>query len=175
MTASRVFASGAAFFEFAAWRWAPFVDAANGFFAGFAIQRRAARRAVVGAAHAAGVFGEGGGQACGHIATAFFVFEDREIHAKAHAASAAGGAVGHDVKRVWTPDQVRGDRQKGVCGDRSGSHAAQQQKLHQRFLHMHAVFGFVPHDRLRAVDDFGADFFAPVGGQAVHEEGVWLG
>ena len=40
----------------------------------------------------------------------------------------------------------------------------QQQKLHQRFLYMHAVFGFIPDHGLRAVDDFGCDFFFPVGG-----------
>ena len=40
---------------------------------------------------------------------------------------------------------------------------------------MHAVFGLVPDHRLRAVDDFGGDFFAPVRGQAVHEQGIGLG
>ena len=108
-----MFAGGAAFFKFPAGGGPPFVDATNGFFAGFAIERGAAGWAVVGAAHAAGVLGDGRGQPSGHIATAFFVLVHRKVHPKAHAASAAGGAVGHDVKRGWTPDQVRGDRWRG--------------------------------------------------------------
>ena len=110
LAAAGLFTGGAAFFKLTARRWPPFVNAANGFFARFAVERGAARRAVVGAAHAAGVLGDRRGQACGHIPTAFFVFGHGKVHPKTHTASAAGGAVGHEAKRgVWTPDQVRGD------------------------------------------------------------------
>jgi hypothetical protein len=102
VAATGLIAGGAAFFKFTAGRGAPFVDAANGFFAGLAIERGAARRAVVGAAHAAGVFGDGRGQACGHIAATFFVFVHRKVHPKADAASAAGGA-GRHVRRSRGP------------------------------------------------------------------------
>ena len=34
---------------------------------------------------------------------------------------------------------------------------------------MHAVFGLVPDDAVRTVDDFGVNLFAPVRWQAVHE------
>ena len=90
-----MFASGAAFFKLTAGRGSPFVNAANGFFARFAVERGAARRAVVRAAHAAGVLGDGRGQTSGHIAATFFVFVDGKIHPKADAASAAGGALAH--------------------------------------------------------------------------------
>ena len=96
-------AGRAAFFKLTAGRWPPFVDAANGFFTGLAIERGAARWAVVGAAHAAGVLGDGCGEPSGHIAATFFVFVDRKIHPKAHAAGAASGAVGHDVKKGMDP------------------------------------------------------------------------
>ena len=108
-----MFAGWAAFFKFTTRGGPPFVDAANRFLARFAIKRCATRWAVVGAAHAAGVFCDGRGQSSGHIPAAFFVFVHGKVHPKAHAASAAGGAVGHDVKRGLTPDQVRGDRWRG--------------------------------------------------------------
>ena len=63
----------AAFFELAAGRGAPFVNAAARLLANAAPQRRAARRAVVGAAHAAGVFGDRIGQARRHGAAAVLV------------------------------------------------------------------------------------------------------
>ena len=85
----------AAFFEFTAGRGAPFVNAAGGLLTNPAIQRCAARGAVVGAAHAAGVLGDGGGQPGGHLAAAFFVFKDREIHPEAGTAGSAGGALAH--------------------------------------------------------------------------------
>ena len=66
----------AAFGKFPARGGAPFVDAAQGLFTGFAVQRGAAGRAVVGAAHAAGVLGHRSGQALGHRAATFFIFKD---------------------------------------------------------------------------------------------------
>ena len=59
-------ASVAAFGKFSARGGAPFVNAAQGLLTRFAVQRGAARWAVVGAAHAAGVFGDGRGQTGGH-------------------------------------------------------------------------------------------------------------
>ena len=103
-----MFAGRAAFFKFAAGGGPPFVDAANGFFTGFAIERGAARWAVVGAAHAAGVLGDGRGEPSGHIAAAFFVFEDGKVHAKADAASATSGAVGHEVQTGMDPGSSPG-------------------------------------------------------------------
>ena len=52
-----------------------------------------------------------------------------------------------------------------------GSHSqtSQQQVLHKRLLHMHAVFCFFPDHRLCAVNHLSLDFFAPVRRQAVHE------
>jgi len=38
-----------------------------------------------------------------------------------------------------------------------------------------AVLGLVEHDRLRSVDDAGADLLAAVGGQTVHEHGARIG
>ena len=90
-----MFTGGAAFFKFTAGRRPPFVNAANGFFTRFAMKRCAARRAVVSAAHAADVLGDGRSQPGWHIAAAFFVLEYGKVHPKAHAASAAGGAGGH--------------------------------------------------------------------------------
>ncbi len=52
---------------------------------------------------------------------------------------------------------------------------AQQQKFHQGFLHMQAVFCFVPHDALRAVDYFSTDFLAAMGWQAMHEQRIGVG
>ena len=103
-----MFAGRAAFFKFTAGRGPPFVDAANGFFTGLAIERSTARWAVVGATHAAGVFGDGRGQPGGHVTAAFFVFVHRKVHSKAHAASAASGAVGHGVKRGMDPGSSPG-------------------------------------------------------------------
>ena len=98
------FAGKAAFFKLAAGGRAPFVNTANGFFTGFAIKRCATRRAVVGATHAAGVFGDGCGQTGRHSTAAFFVFEHGKIHSEAHAASAASGARAHGFgafSRCW--------------------------------------------------------------------------
>ena len=40
---------------------------------------------------------------------------------------------------------------------------------------MQAIFRFIPNNALRAVDHVGHDLFATVGGQAVHENGVFVG
>ena len=103
-----MFAGRAAFFKLPAGRGPPFVNAANRFFARFAIERGAAGWAVVGAAHAAGALGDGRSQPRGHIAAAFFVFVNGKIHPKAHAACAAGGAVGHGVNLGMDPGSSPG-------------------------------------------------------------------
>ena len=40
---------------------------------------------------------------------------------------------------------------------------------------MQAIFRFVPHNGLRAVDHFGRHLFAAMRGQAVHEESTGVG
>ena len=42
-------------------------------------------------------------------------------------------------------------------------------------LPMHAVFGLVKYDGLRAVDNFVGNFIAAVYGQAVHDQSVFTG
>jgi hypothetical protein len=44
-----------------------------------------------------------------------------------------------------------------------------KQKLHKRFLCMQAVFCFIPHHRLRAVNDVCLHLFTAVGWQAMHK------
>src|SRR5690606_16327151 len=46
---------------------------------------------------------------------------------------------------------------------------AQKQEFHQGFLYVQTVLGFFPHHALRTVDDVAGDFFAAMGGQAMHE------
>src|SRR5215470_16392384 len=43
------------------------------------------------------------------------------------------------------------------------------------FLGVQPVLCFVPHHRLRAIDDRRGDLFAALRRQAVHKDGVWLG
>src|SRR5579864_3667421 len=57
----------------------------------------------------------------------------------------------------------------------SFSSAATHGEGHDRVLDVHAVFGLVVDDRLRAIDDGIGDFDAAVGGQAVHVDGVLFG
>ena len=45
--------------------------------------------------------------------------------------------------------------------------------MQNRLLHMQAVFRLVINDGTRRVDDAFGDFQAAVGGQAVHENGIW--
>ncbi len=78
--------------EFSAGRGAPLVDAARCMLADLARQCGAARRPVVGAAHAAQLLGDGVGQACWHAASAAFEFLHGKVHAKAGATGAAGQA-----------------------------------------------------------------------------------
>ncbi len=95
MAHTGTFASIAAFIKFPTWGGAPFVDAAGGFLAHFATQRSAARRRVVGAAHAAQGGCEFLAQARGHRAAVRVHFFHAEIDPKAGAASAAAGAGRH--------------------------------------------------------------------------------
>ena len=46
------------------------------------------------------------------------------------------------------------------------------QQLHQRFLRMKPVFRLLPDDGIWGIHEFGADFFAAMGGQAVHVKRV---
>src|ERR1035437_7211857 len=45
----------------------------------------------------------------------------------------------------------------------------------EAFLEVEAVLGFLEDQRFRAVDDFVGDFHAAVGGEAVHDDGVFGG
>ena len=45
---------------------------------------------------------------------------------------------------------------------------------HDCFLRVEAIFRFVEDDGVWPVDDFGADFFAAMCGQAVHEEIIFF-
>ena len=45
--------------------------------------------------------------------------------------------------------------------------------MQNRFLHVQAVFRLIVNDRTRRVDDAFRDFQATMGGQAVHENGIW--
>src|SRR5690606_18410308 len=58
-----------------------------------------------------------------------------------------------------------------VFGQAGGDH----QPGHHGLLCVHAVFGFVEHYRLRAVDHLGVDFVAAVGRQAMQHDRVVLG
>ena len=101
----------AAGFEFAAGRGPPFVDAARRAFAHAARQRGAARRLVVGAAHAAGVRCDRDRQPVRHLAACGQQFFGREVDPKTGAAGAAAQAVGHRVGVASggaVPSQVAG-------------------------------------------------------------------
>ena len=50
-----------------------------------------------------------------------------------------------------------------------------EQHRQQAALEVEAVFGFLEDDALGAVDDFVGDFDAAVGGEAVHDDGVFGG
>jgi len=56
----------------------------------------------------------------------------------------------------------------------SDSHPAHEHGQ-QSLLEMQAILGLGEDQRLRAFHDFGADFQASVGGQAVHDDGVFGG
>ena len=71
------------------------------------------------------------------------------------------------------PRRGRSARTRGAGGQRTLR--PEQQVLHQGLLHVQAVFGFVPDDRLRAVEHLRGHFFAAVRRQAVHEDRVRRG
>lgn len=50
-----------------------------------------------------------------------------------------------------------------------------EQRCHQRLLGVEAVFRFVPDHGAGTVEDFGGDFLAAVGGEAVHDDGGLVG
>src|SRR2546430_1132296 len=61
---------------------------------------------------------------------------------------------------------------KKVRCDAMKSIARLEQSMQDRFLHVHAVFGLVQDDRLRAIEDFRRDFQAAVCRKTVHEDGI---
>jgi hypothetical protein len=65
------------------------------------------------------------------------------------------------------------------CGEhRVGAVASALRSLGERgedgLLRVQTVLGLVEHDRLLRLEDFGGDFLAGVGGQAVPEERIGL-
>jgi len=50
-----------------------------------------------------------------------------------------------------------------------------KQSVQDGLLHVHAIFGLVENERVRAIEDFRGDFQAAVRRKAVHKDSVWGG